>query len=249
MISFGTYWFSWAIAAFAGLVTLVVLAVRRALEGRSGVDFADLGTAAIVGLAVGVGPLIMQFVALRSVRRQLRVRPLAESRSEARETAAPSVRRAPTTGDRFDKFTDRARNVLMLAQDEAQRFNHNYIGTEHLLLGLVREREGVAAHVLTHEGIELPKVRTAVEFIIGRGDKPVVGEVGLTPRAKRVIELSIDEARQLGDHYIGTEHLLLGLLREGEGIAAGVLLSLGADLERMRHDVMQVRAEGGAEGV
>jgi hypothetical protein len=246
MISFGTYWFSWAIAAFAGLVTLVVLAVRRALEGRSGVDFADLGTAAIVGLAVGIGPLIAQFAALRSVRRQLRVRSLVESHSEARETAGPSVGRAPA---RFDKFTDRARKVLTLAQDEAQRFNHNYIGTEHLLLGLVREGEGVAAHVLTHEGIELPKVRTAVEFIIGRGDKPVVGEVGLTPRAKRVIELSIDEARQLGDHYIGTEHLLLGLLREGEGIAAGVLLSLGADLERMRHDVMQVRAEGGAEGV
>src|SRR5438128_1777798 len=95
--------------------------------------------------------------------------------------------------DRFDKFTDRARKVLTLAQDEAQRFNHNYIGTEHLLLGLVREGEGVAARVLENMNVELAKVRTAVEFIIGRGDRPVVGEVGLTPRAKRVIELAIDE--------------------------------------------------------
>ena len=129
----------------------------------------------------------------------------------------------PADMDRFDKFTDRARKVLTLAQDEAQRFNHNYIGTEHLLLGLVREGEGVAARVLENMNVELAKVRTAVEFIIGRGDRPVVGEVGLTPRAKRVIELAIDEARRLGHNYIGTEHLLLGLVREGEGIAAGVL--------------------------
>ena len=119
--------------------------------------------------------------------------------------------------DRFDKFTERARKVLTLAQDEAQRFNHNYIGTEHLLLGLVREGDGVAARVLENLGVELNKVRTAVEFIIGRGDRPVVGEIGLTPRAKRVIELAVDEARRLGHNYIGTEHLLLGLVREGEG--------------------------------
>ena len=119
--------------------------------------------------------------------------------------------------DRFDKFTDRARKVLTLAQDEAQRFNHNYIGTEHLLLGLVREGEGVAARVLENMNVELAKVRTAVEFIIGRGDRPVVGEVGLTPRAKRVIELAIDEARRLGHNYIGTEHLLLGPRPRGRG--------------------------------
>ncbi|HEU4598191.1 MAG TPA: ATP-dependent Clp protease ATP-binding subunit [Solirubrobacterales bacterium] len=142
--------------------------------------------------------------------------------------------------DRFDKFTDRARKVLTLAQDEAQRFNHNYIGTEHLLLGLVREGEGVAARVLENMNVELAKVRTAVEFIIGRGDRPVVGEVGLTPRAKRVIELAIDEARRLGHNYIGTEHLLLGLVREGEGIAAGVLESLGVNLEKVRQQVLQV---------
>ena len=145
--------------------------------------------------------------------------------------------------DRFDKFTDRARKVLTLAQDEAQRFNHNYIGTEHLLLGLVREGEGVAARVLENMNVELPKVRTAVEFIIGRGDRPVVGEVGLTPRAKRVIELAIDEARRLGHNYIGTEHLLLGLVREGEGIAAGVLESLGVNLDKVRHEVIRVLSQ------
>src|SRR4026208_462700 len=145
--------------------------------------------------------------------------------------------------DRFDKFTDRARKVLTLAQDEAQRFNHNYIGTEHLLLGLVREGEGVAARVPENMKVELAKVRTAVEFIIGRGDRPVVGEVGLTPRAKRVIELAIDEARRLGHNYIGTEHLLLGLVREGEGIAAGVLESLGVNLDKVRHQVIHVLSQ------
>jgi len=150
--------------------------------------------------------------------------------------------------DRFDKFTDRARKVLTLAQDEAQRFNHNYIGTEHLLLGLVREGEGVAARVLENMNVELPKVRTAVEFIIGRGDRPVVGEVGLTPRAKRVIELAIDEARRLGHNYIGTEHLLLGLVREGEGIAAGVLESLGVNLDKVRHEVIRVLSQSSSVG-
>src|SRR5918992_1053557 len=136
-----------------------------------------------------------------------------------------------------------SRKVLTLAQDEAQRFNHNYIGTEHLLLGLVREGEGVAARVLENMNVELSKVRTAVEFIIGRGDRPVVGEVGLTPRAKRVIELAIDEARRLGHNYIGTEHLLLGLVREGEGIAAGVLESLGVNLDKVRHQVIHVLSQ------
>ena len=136
--------------------------------------------------------------------------------------------------DRFDKFTDRARKVLTLAQDEAQRFNHNYIGTEHLLLGLIREGEGVAARVLENMNVELAKVRTVVEFIIGRGDRPAVGEVGLTPLAKRTIELAIEEARGLGHRYIGTEHLLLGLIRLGDGIGPGVLASMGVDVERAR---------------
>src|SRR5436190_1579218 len=120
------------------------------------------------------------------------------------------------SNDRFDKFTERARKVLTLAQEEATRFNHNYIGTEHLLLGLVREGEGVAAKVLSNLGVELNRVRSAVEFIIGRGDRMIVGEIGLTPRAKKVIELAVDEARRLGHHYIGTEHLLLGLVRQGK---------------------------------
>ncbi len=148
--------------------------------------------------------------------------------------------------DRFDKFSERARKVLTLAQEEAQRFNHNYIGTEHLLLGLVREGEGVAAKVLNNLGVELNKVRNAVEFIIGRGERAVMGEIGLTPRAKKVIELAVDEARRLGHHYIGTEHLLLGLVREGEGIAAGVLESLGVNLEKVRHQTIQVLSQSNA---
>jgi ATP-dependent Clp protease ATP-binding subunit ClpC len=145
--------------------------------------------------------------------------------------------------DRFDKFTERARRVLSLAQEEAQRFNHNYIGTEHLLLGLVREGDGLAAKVLTNLGVELNKVRSAVEFIIGRGDRPTTGEVGLTPRAKKVIELAVDEARRLNHHYIGTEHLLLGLVREGEGIAAGVLESLGVSLEKVRAETQRILSQ------
>ncbi|MGA2514306.1 MAG: ATP-dependent Clp protease ATP-binding subunit [Candidatus Limnocylindrales bacterium] len=165
-----------------------------------------------------------------------------------RSLAGGRLEQAFSSMDRFDKFTDRARKVLTLAQDEAQRFNHNYIGTEHLLLGLVREGEGVAARVLENMNVELPKVRTAVEFIIGRGDRPVVGEVGLTPRAKRVIELAIDEARRLGHNYIGTEHLLLGLVREGEGIAAGVLESLGVSLDKVRHEVIRVLSQSSSAG-
>ena len=134
--------------------------------------------------------------------------------------------------DKFDKFTERARRVLTLAQEEAQRFNHNYIGTEHLLLGLVREGDGVAARVLYNLGVKLPTVRSSVEFIIGRGESMIMGEIGLTPRAKKVIELAVDEARRLNHHYIGTEHLLLGVIREGEGIAAGVLESLSVSLGR-----------------
>src|SRR3954454_2041891 len=147
--------------------------------------------------------------------------------------------------DRFDKFTERAKKVLVLAQEEAQRFNHNYIGTEHLLLGLVREGEGIAAKVLSNLGVELNKVRSAVEFIIGRGDRMVIGDISLTPRAKKVIELSVEEARRLNHNHIGTEHLLLGLVREGEGIAAGVLESLGVSLEKVRTQVVQVLNSSG----
>ena len=141
---------------------------------------------------------------------------------------------------RFEKFSERARRVLSLAQEEAQRFNHNYIGTEHILLGLVRESDGVAAKVLSNLGVELSKVRSAVEFIIGRGERTATGEIGLTPRAKKVIELAVDEARRLNHHYIGTEHLLIGLMREGEGVAAGVLESLGVNLDKVRAETARI---------
>jgi ATP-dependent Clp protease ATP-binding subunit ClpC len=142
--------------------------------------------------------------------------------------------------ERFDKFIERARKVLSLAQEEAQRFQQNYIGTEHLLLGLVREGEGIAAKVLTSLGVDLEKVRKAVEDIIGHGDRIVLGEIGLTPRAKKVIELAVDEARLLDHHYIGTEHILLGLIREGNGIGAGVLESFGLRLQEVRAKTIQV---------
>ncbi|MFC2052140.1 ATP-dependent Clp protease ATP-binding subunit [Chloroflexota bacterium] len=145
---------------------------------------------------------------------------------------------------RFEKFSERARRVLTSAQEEAQSLNHSYIGTEHLLLGLIREEEGVAAKVLGNLGISLSKVRSAVEFITGRGEKSGEGEIGLTPRAKRVIELAIDEARQLSHNYIGTEHLLLGLLHEGEGVAAGVLESFGISLEQVRAETTRVLSQG-----
>ena len=150
------------------------------------------------------------------------------------------------TGDRFDRFTERARKVLTLAQEEATRFNHNYIGTEHLLLGLVREGEGIAAKVLMSLNVELNAIRTQVEFIIGRGDRMIVGEIGLTPRAKKVIELAVDEARRMGHHYVGTEHLLLGLVREGEGVAAKVLESLGVNLEKVHTQTIQVLSASNA---
>ena len=145
--------------------------------------------------------------------------------------------------DRFDKFTERAKKVLSLAQEEAQRFRHNYIGTEHLLLGLIREGEGVAAKVLTNLGVELNKARSALEFIVGRGDRIVLGEIGPTPRSKKVIELAIDESHRLNHHYVGTEHLLLGLVREGEGIACGVLESLGVNLEKVRAQTLRVLSQ------
>ena len=149
---------------------------------------------------------------------------------------------------RFEKFSERARRVLSLAQEEAQRFNHNYIGTEHILLGLVRETDGVAAKVLSSLGVELGKVRSAVEFIIGRGERAATGEIGLTPRAKKVIELAVDEARRLNHHYIGTEHLLIGLMREGEGVAAGVLESLGVSLEKVRAETNRILSQSVPQG-
>jgi ATP-dependent Clp protease ATP-binding subunit ClpA len=148
--------------------------------------------------------------------------------------------------DGINTLTERAQKVLQLAQVEAQRFGHNYIGTEHLLLGLLSEREGVAARVLGDMGIKLNTLRSFVEIMVGCGDRAVSGVVDLTPRAKRVIELGVDEARRFNHQYVGTEHLLLGLVREGNGIAAGVLESIGVSLDKVRWQVGQVLSRSAA---
>ncbi len=149
----------------------------------------------------------------------------------------------------FERFTDRARRVLVLAQEEARLLNHSFIGTEHILLGLIHEGEGVAAKALESLGISLEAVREKVEETIGPAGSAPTGSPPFTPRAKKVLELSLREALQLGHNYIGTEHMLLGLVREGEGVAAQVLVSLGADLSRVRHEVLQLlSARTGREG-
>ncbi|MDX5399373.1 MAG: NDP-hexose 4-ketoreductase, partial [Actinomycetes bacterium] len=140
----------------------------------------------------------------------------------------------------FERFTDRARRVVVLAQDEARLLNHNYIGTEHILLGLIHEGEGVASKALEGLDIKLEAVREQVQEIIGQGQQAPTGHIPFTPRAKKVLELSLREALQLGHNYIGTEHILLGLIREGEGVAAQVLVKLGADLNRVRQQVIQL---------
>ena len=140
----------------------------------------------------------------------------------------------------FERFTDRARRVVVLAQEEARLLNHSYIGTEHILLGLIHEGEGVAAKALESLNISLEAVRAQVEEIIGQGGSSPSGHIPFTPRSKKVLELSLREALQLGHNYIGTEHILLGLIREGEGVAAQVLVKLGADLSRVRQQVIQL---------
>jgi len=140
----------------------------------------------------------------------------------------------------FERFSDRARRVVVLAQEEARMLSHNYIGTEHILLGLIHESEGIAARALASLNISLEAVRREVEQIIGQGQAAPTGHIPFTPRAKKVLELSLREALQLGHNYIGTEHMLLGLIREGEGVAAQVLQKLGADLNRVRQTVTQL---------
>ena len=138
----------------------------------------------------------------------------------------------------FERFTDRARRVVVLAQEEARLLNHNYIGTEHILLGLIHEGEGIAAQALQSLGVNLDGVRTQVVEIIGQGQQAPSGHIPFTPRAKKVLELSLREALQLGHNYIGTEHILLGLIREGEGVATQVLQNLNADLPKVRQTVI-----------
>ena len=148
----------------------------------------------------------------------------------------------------FERFTDRARRVVVVAQEESRSLGHDYIGTEHILLGLVQEGEGVAAQALEALGIGLDALRHQVEEIVGRGKETPGGHIPFTPRAKKVLELSLREALQLGHDYIGTEHILLGLIREGEGVAARVLVSLGADLNMVRQQVIQLLQSHQIEG-
>ncbi len=140
----------------------------------------------------------------------------------------------------FERFTDRARRVVVLAQEEARMLNHNYIGTEHILLGLIHEGQGVAAKAIESVGISLDEVREQVEEMIGRSTSAPTGHIPFTPRAKKVLELALREALELGHNYIGTEHLLLGVMREGEGVGAQVLVKLGADRSRVREQVIQL---------
>src|SRR6185436_7365905 len=144
----------------------------------------------------------------------------------------------------FDKFTKRTKQVLQYATEEARAFNHPYIGTEHILLGLIREGEGVAAQVLNNLGVKLSQARHAVEFVVGVGEGPPRTDQELTTRAKKVIEYAVEETKRLNHHYVGTEHLLLGLIRLGEGVATGVLDILGVPLEQLRTQVMRVLQEG-----
>jgi ATP-dependent Clp protease ATP-binding subunit ClpA len=140
----------------------------------------------------------------------------------------------------FERFTERARQVVVLAQDEARLLRHNYIGTEHILLGLLREEEGLAARVLESLDITVEEVRAQVARIVGQGDEVTSGQIPFTPRAKKVLELSLREALQLGHNYIGTEHVLLGVARENEGVAARILLDLGADAETIRNEIIRM---------
>ncbi len=145
----------------------------------------------------------------------------------------------------FERFTERAKKVLTLAQEEAERSHHSYIGTEHLLLGLLREGEGLAAKVLNNLGVEINKVRSTIESVLGRNERIIIQQIIPTSRVKKVIEISFEEARRMGNNYVGTEHLLLGLLIEGEGIAAHVLEDLGANLEKVRGEIERLLHESG----
>jgi len=146
----------------------------------------------------------------------------------------------------FERFTERARQVVVLAQDEARALKHNYIGTEHILLGLLREEEGLAARALESLDITVEEVRAQVARIVGQGDEVTTGQIPFTPRAKKVLDLALREALSLGHDYIGTEHILLGLVRENEGVAARILLDLGADAEKVRDEIIRTLPGSGS---
>jgi ATP-dependent Clp protease ATP-binding subunit ClpC len=146
----------------------------------------------------------------------------------------------------FERYTERARQVVVLAQDEARALKHNYIGTEHILLGLLREEEGLAARVLESLAITVEEVRAQVARIVGRGDEVTTGQIPFTPRAKKVLELALGEARSLGHNHIGTEHILLGLVRENEGVGARILLDFGAGAEKIRNEIIRMLSRSGS---
>jgi hypothetical protein len=220
-------------AAVVTGATLLVLLVRAAIEGRPATG-ADLVTALAVGVLVG---LVEWIVSALVARRAMRGVASAEFDRD-RRTPGADVRDAY-----FELWDESAQRVLTLGQDEAARLEHHWFGTEHLLLGILREPGTLAARVLVDLGAEPENVRAAIASLIGGGRRGSDADVGLTPRAKRVIELAIREARGLGDRSIRAEHLLLGLLREGEGIAAGVLESMGVDPDRVREEILRGRRE------
>ena len=210
----------------------------------------DLGLVAIIALVAGLAGGAMGAVVVGLIQAWMaRARGTPVHRWEAISisprapgTATPSV----GTGS-FDRFTDSGKRVLALAQDEAIRHNHNYIGTEHLLAALLRDTDSIAARALSSLGIELTKVRTALDFIVGRGNQPTSpSEITLSPRTEKVIELAIDEARKLGHSQVGPEHVLLGLVREGEGIASGILESLGVSMAAARAKMLELLKESGS---
>src|SRR5580700_2548666 len=197
----------------------------RAIPRRGPVLFAGEGTA-------DRPPLLRRVDSLCS--RSNSIRPVVVTSDRARMR----VRRTART--MFERFTDRARRAVVEAQEEARTLSHNYLGTEHILLGFIREGEGTGAKALESLGISLDTVRQQVQEIIGQGQHAPSGHIPFTPQAKKVLELSLSESKALGHHYIGTEHILLGLIREGDGVAAQVLVKLGADRIRVRQQVIQL---------
>src|SRR4051812_27606039 len=231
-----SWWTTLVPGGLTAAVTLVVLVVRAALEGRAA-TLADLVSALVVGLIVGAVGAVVPFLIIRRMPHH----------AEAQYHVGPAISRE-AAADLFLKFDDSARGVLTRAQEEASRLGHSALGTEHLLLALLGDKSSVATRALTNLGLDLENARIVVEQIVGRGDASISGEMELTPRAKRVIELAIDAARRRGDDFIGSEHLLLGLVREGEGLAAGVLEMFGASLDRVQEEVRRVRDADHREG-
>jgi len=205
----------------------------------------DLGAVAVVALIAGLAGGAMGAAVIGLIQAWMaRAKGTRVYRWQAIPVSARVPEMASVGASPFDRFTDSGKRVLALAQDEAIRHNHNYIGTEHLLAALIRDTDSIAARALTSLGIELTKVRTALDFIVGRGAQTTSpSEITLSPRTKKVIEFAIDEARKFGHSHAGPEHILLGLVREGEGIASGILESLGVSMARARAKVLELLKE------